>query len=115
MIPAPLFHPTRPPKGAVLVPFPETATVAKLPETLPEFTPTRPPAISNAADRDGAGGGGIVDAPAAIVLADQATDPKGPRDGARDRDVGDAAVVKPGETADIAEAGDVDVLQAEIA
>jgi hypothetical protein len=44
MLELPLFHPTRPPKGAVLAPFPETATVAKLPEMLPELTPTRPPA-----------------------------------------------------------------------
>src|SRR5258705_1622553 len=41
---APLFQPTRPPKGEVAEPLPETATVAKLPETLPRFTPTRPPA-----------------------------------------------------------------------
>src|SRR5713226_6398227 len=44
MLVVPLFHPTRPPKGEVVEPFPETATVDKLPEMLPRFTPTRPPA-----------------------------------------------------------------------
>src|SRR3954454_9798899 len=44
MLAAPLFQPTRPPKGDTLEPFPVTATAAELLEIRPEFSAAKPPA-----------------------------------------------------------------------
>src|SRR5262249_40874570 len=49
MVPAASFWPTRPPANANAAAFTDTAPLAEEPDTLPEFSPTSPPAVAERA------------------------------------------------------------------